>query len=368
MDSVTKTTRTSTENPREWGYAFDVAVCPLCDSTFVIKKGGLPRRCPQCYRDWIAPIESDTSQLPYAYPPEFVIRSRQSPHSIINNLEVYIRTIPYAPFDLAPDKLLERMQEIFLPTWLVDVDVEAIWQAEVGYEYQVVSHQDRYDENTGGWKSDEVTEARVRWEPRVGTLNRRYENISTPALEKEEALEVLIDVSDLSQAKDYDPEFVEEKLVHLPSRLPQDAWNSSELKIRAEVEQICRDAAGGEHIRQFEWEPDFRGQNWTLLLHPIFTTYYLDDHGEPQSILVHAISGNVHGSRRSSLKRAQRTAKIIIAIALSIFLFSLIATAFGVIYPPSLILAAIGLLLSILVGLFSLLPLGIAWQFNRFQK
>ena len=72
-----------------------------------------------------------------------------------------------------------------VPVWLVDGEVQAEWRAEAGYHYQVVSHQDRYEDRRGGWSSREVKETRTRWEPRLGRLKRAYQNLRAPALEEQ---------------------------------------------------------------------------------------------------------------------------------------------------------------------------------------
>jgi len=51
------------------------------------------------------------------------------------------------------------------------------------FNYEVVSHQERFSQNQGGWNSQEVTETRVRWELRRGRLDRVYSNNPIAALE-----------------------------------------------------------------------------------------------------------------------------------------------------------------------------------------
>ena len=45
-----------------------------------------------------------------------------------------------------------------------------------------------------------MTETRVRWEPRVGRLNRAYENVAAPALDDHRALMARLGNLNLSSA------------------------------------------------------------------------------------------------------------------------------------------------------------------------
>jgi hypothetical protein len=352
----------------EWKYDLLLANCPLCDWTFLLEKGVTTKRCPHCFRDSLIPVQDSASQLPYLKPPELVLPATQSPRTIFQSLESFIKKIPYAPAGLAPDILLERMEKIYLPTWLVDPDVEAVWRAEVGFNYEVVSHQDRYQDHIGGWTSSEVNEQRVRWEPRVGRLKREYSNVPAPALEDGRELTSFVDDFDLNQAREYSQEYVKDGLVRVPTRLPQDAWTEALPKIQSEARRECQEAAGADHIREFQWTPEFPKRDWTLLLRPVFTTFYFDDAGEIQVVYINAGNGSISGAQRASMKRAQRTARIVFAIALLGFLISLIIAAIGLVNPILLTLSGVGLTLSALIGLGAFIPIAIVWQFNRVQR
>jgi hypothetical protein len=70
----------------------------------------------------------------------------------------------------------------------------------------------------------------------------------------------------------------------------------------------CQQACRADHLREFTWQPEFSEQNWTLLLAPVYATFYLDDENKPQPILVNGQSGKLSGSRRASLDEPKKPA------------------------------------------------------------
>jgi hypothetical protein len=247
----------------------------------------------------------------------------------------------------------------------VDVEVNAVWEAEFGYDYQVVSHRERFDQNSGRWKTQEITEARIRWEQRVGRLNRTYHNIRTPALEEDARLTQRIGPFEASEAKQFEAALMLESYVSLPSRSKEDAWSAAVPSIQSAASTECRQAGTADHIRQFRWNPSFDNQVWTLLLLPMYTTYYLDDDNAPQIMLVNGQSGRLYGVRKASMKRARQTSLVIAAVAVAVFLLGIDLVLVSLLLPPVLIFGGIGIFLSILLGFSAIIPIGMVWQFNN---
>ncbi len=133
--------------------------------------------------------------------------------------------------------------------------------------------------------------------------------------------------------------------------------------VKKEVDDIL--AAEADHIRQFRWKPTYHNHNWTLLLLPIYTTYYLDDDGAPQVVLLHGQTGKVNGDRKASMKRARRISLMIVIAAIVIFLLSLVVAIGSMFLQPLIILGGVGFLLSILLVIMAVIPVGLVWQFNR---
>lgn len=348
-----------------WGTDVQVVVCETCDWRFVLPAETSLPRCPHCFGTELELLSGEVSELPYVAPPEQAVPFAVSEAQLTGGIETFAKGIPLPPKDLNPAALRARLQAIYLPRWWVDAEVAALWQAEVGFDYEVVSHQERYSDTVGGWQARKVHEGRVRWEPRAGRLRRTYENVMAPALEAEKALRAQFGDYDVTRARPYHVDMVRRAPVRLPDRVPAVAWADAEMALRRRAGDECRQAAKGDHIREYRWQPAYPKRNWTLLLLPAYTTYYLDDEQLPQPVLIHGQTGRVIGMRKASLKRAQRIALILGLMALIIFVLSSISLLAVAVAPPLLVLGGIGLLVGMVLGLSALAPLIVVWRFNR---
>jgi hypothetical protein len=332
-----------------WGVDLETAICEHCDWSYLLPAGLLPVYCPHCFHTLLTSLTGQVDDLLYSQPPELILPFTVSTEKLAQNIQTFARGIWFAPGDLNPQNLKERLQRIYLPMWLVDSDVQATWQGEAGFNYEVVSHRDQFVEKRGGWVSQQVTETRIRWEPRLGRLTRTYYNAVAPALEEHAQLQGKLGPSDLKAARPYHAQAL------------TDAFPS----IRETAIEECRRASSADHFRQFRWKATYPNLNWTLLLLPVYVTYYLDDKKNPQPILIHGQTGQLSGPRRASMKQAQRTALIIVGVAIAIFILSLMMAIVSISVQRLFPAAVIGLIVALIIGLLALIPIVIAWQFNR---
>jgi hypothetical protein len=156
-------------------------------------------------------------------------------------------------------------------------------------------------------------------------------------------------------------------VVSLPDRTPEDAWAAVVPAVRKRAAAECRRAADADHLRQFRWRPTTVNRHWTLLLLPVYSTYYEDDEGRPRGLLIHGQTGRIDGQRRGSMKRAQRRALIIGAVALAMLTVSLVLAAAGLIMPPLAVVGGLGGLVALIAGAGALVPIARVWLFNRGQ-
>jgi hypothetical protein len=351
-----------------WGAPVEAAVCERCDWRYLALEGQMPEDCPNCFQPGLVRLGVQVDQLPYAHPPELLLRHNLSTDQLADHITGFARGIPFAPHDLAPGNLNSRLLHIYLPMWLVDSQIEATWQAEIGFDYQVISHQDRFDQYRGGWSSRQVEETRVRWEPRLGRLERTYHNVVAPALEDSRRIEAWIGNFDLAEAGEYHQQALAGALVRLPDREPGDAWEAARPAFHSLAANECRRAAGGDHLRNYSWNPEYGDQHWSLLLLPVYRTYYLDDENRPQQVWIHARTGRMHGSRRASMKRARQASLVVLLVALFLFLLGGGLSAGALLMPALLPVGLLGLGLSLVVGLGAIFPVATVWWFNKGQS
>lgn len=278
----------------------------------------------------------------------------------------FSKSIPFAPADLVARNLFNRLQRVYLPVWLVDCRIQANWQAEAGFDYDVVSHQDHF--SGGKWISRQVKEGRIRWEARLGRLDREYNNIQAAAMEEHLAILQSLGRYSSEKARQIEPDFLKSSSLRLPNRSAKDAWSDAEMALMSAAAEDCRKAASAGHIRDFRWLPEFEDQNWTLLLLPVFSTYYMDDSGTENPVFLHGQSGHVAGFRKPSLKRARTLSLALFLASAAVFLFSLLAAAASVALPALLVVTVIGIVAALGLGLSSIYPLAAVWWFNRNQN
>jgi hypothetical protein len=259
--------------------------------------------------------------------------------------------------------LKQRAQRYWIPLWLVDGQVRATWQARVGYDYQVVSYQDRYRDGAG-WQSQEVQETRKRWEPRAGRLDRRYENLPAPALDDHRKLMGRLGDYALERRESYETNAIEASVVRIPTLEPEAAWPGAQAALLRAARTECRKAAEADHIRDFTAEAQYDNLNWTLLLLPAYVTWYKEgDHIWP--LLINGQSGRVSGVRRASTKKASIVSLVVGAIALIMLLLGGVLALAGLLFPPLLAVGGTILLVGLLPTIMAPIPIITAWTANR---
>ncbi len=347
-----------------WGDGWVLEGCAGCNGVFVLPPQKVSQRCPFCGQAALAQMDPTDDRPVYTQPPELVVPFHAAESELRAGLSKFAKSIWLAPADLNEGTLLSRMQPVYLPLWLVDVQVQGEWQAEMGFDYEIVSHREEYQHNK--WQTERVKEQRVRWEPRLGRLNRRYDNQAAPALEEQEQVEAKIGRFDLSKSRPFQPGDLASKIVHLPNRPPEDAWNEAEVALKTAVAQDCLLASKADHIRDFKWSPRFAHRQWTQLLLPLYTSYYLDDENRAQMVLLHGQSGRLHGAKRASMKRARRVAGIILVVAAVLLLLTLVLLGLGfTVADDALAWAGLVGVLAVGVGGTAVIPPLYAWYVNN---
>ena len=351
-----------------WGIELETAACEHCNWSYLLPPAESQPVCPHCFQGKLERIGDADAGLPYSHPPELTIPFSIPQDVLERNLQNFARSIPIAPRDLNSQNLISRLQRIFLPMWLVDAEVRASWQSEVGFDYDVVSHQDRFSDSRGGWSSQRVTETRIRWEPRMGRLDRKYKNVTAPALEEHSRIAAQLGEHQLEAAQDYRAASIEDASVRLPSRTHEDAWPDAIPALRAFAADECQRASGAKHQRDFRWSPGYSNKNWTQVLLPVYTTHYFDDESAPQTLIIHGQTGKISGARRASMKRARTTSLVIAAVASLLGFPSLLAAVLPILTEGIRSVAGCALGLSFLLGILSIIPVAVVWQFNRRRR
>jgi hypothetical protein len=355
-------------DPSPWGVNLNATYCEKCDWHLLLPADMTPPTCPNCHQAILTPLGDDREETAGSFVPELYLPFTAGADDLERNIQAFAGNIWFAPPDLKAATLKDRLQQLYLPVWLVDTDVNAIWQAETGFNYEAITHREQYSQSRAGWVSEELTETRVNWEPRVGQLQRTYHNVPAPALEEHQKLMQKLGRYGLENGQAYHAGVAKQAIIRLPNRAPADAWPDATPALQQDAAEECRQASGADHIREFKWNSKYHNQNWTLLLLPAYATYYLDDEQQAQPVFMHGQTGQLSAPRRASMKQARRMAIIIVAIAMVIFTVSLVIGLISFLVPLLFLVAGLGIVIAVMAGMLAIAPVMMVWQFNRSQK
>ena len=350
-----------------WGVPLTAVHCAHCGEAHLVPEytlskaegDAIPRLCPLCLQGPVTPQPAYLRDEP----PEQALPYGVSERQLAGILERWTQSMWFRPADLKAPTLAQRARRYLIPLWLVDGRVEATWRADVGFDYQAVSYQDRYSD-WKGWSSEEVREGRVRWEPRVGRLNRTYENVVAPALDDHRTLMGRLGDFDLSQRVAYSPEAVSGAAVRIPTLEPEAAWPGAEGAFVRAAGEECGQAAGADHIRDLTLQATYHDLNWTLLLLPAYVTWYRE--GERTwPVLVNGQNGRVSGVRRASARKANTTSLILGGMALVLFVIGGLMALLGAALPPVAVVGGVLLVVGLFLAVLAPIPAIGVWASNR---
>ncbi len=342
-----------------WGRPLQPARCPQCSIAHLIPKEMETALCPACFGARLDP--QPTVIRPE--PPELLLDFAITPAQVKVRFSDWLKGVWLRPKELDSGVLAQRLTRIFLPMWLVDSKVTGSWQAQMGYNYQVASSQEVF--RNGGWTTRKLTETRIRWEARSGTVERAYQNLSIPALDEHTRLMRALGKYKLDAASKYSAAPLERASVRVPSLLPEAAWPLAKSGFDRLTAKDCQKAADAQHVDEFVIEADYQDQNWTQLLLPVYTTAYRDESGKVHPILIHGQNGKIFGIKRASQRQARNWSLGLAAVALICFVLGLLFAAGAALLPPLGILSLLFFGGALLAGITAPIPAFWAWNFNR---
>jgi hypothetical protein len=344
-----------------WGLPLQPAGCPQCKQVYLVEAARLGGACPGCATGRLEPQPARLRPEP----PELLIPFQQSPADLRPVIDKFIKPVWLRPDDFNPRSLLQRLTPVYWPMWLVDSDLSGDWQAEMGYDYQVKSTQESFAQ--GSWKTHELVETRIRWEPRLGQLNRHYDNAAAPALNDADAIAARIHATSRQPAVPYSPAALSQAVIRVPDLHPENAWPLAQAALHQAAAEECRQAAQAQHLRNYAIHATYANLHWTQLLQPMYATYYLDDQGRPQIVLVNGQSGAIGGPRRASQRKGCLWSGIGLGSSAFLLLIYVLLVLLGKSIPALASLAVMTICLALGLVVLSVILAAWPWQWNRTQ-
>jgi hypothetical protein len=349
------------ENKDIWNSGRQPAGCPNCGRVFLVQGSQIGMPCPLCHQ---ALLSTQPARVRIAEP-ELMVPFGINQATLNTIYQNVVNSVWIKLENFQTETLLKRTIPVFWPMWLVDCEIDGHWQMETGFDYQVKSSKDFYA--NGQWQSRVQIEGRVRWEPRLGKIKSRVDNVTAPALEEHQNREQMTGTTPLNRSRAFDPSLLGGALIEVPDLPPEEAWKMAQPRVNEAAEQICTEAAGAQHSRNFSVTADYQNLNWTQFLLPMYVTYYEDDDGQPQFLVVNGMTGTVQGPRLGSREHGNRIAGIVAAVAGGLFVLALMGLLLTLVFPPVGVLAAILAVLGLGTGIGAIFPAVWPNQWNHKQ-
>jgi hypothetical protein len=346
-----------------WGMPLQPAACPVCKQVYLLIPGQGNQSCPLCEHAVLVPqpsawLRPATPELVLPFNPDL-------PNRIPDLLEAFVEDVWLKPEDFSAATLQQRLRPVYESRWLVDGQVVGSWQAETGFNYQVKSSQESY--SSGSWNSQERVETRIRWEKRLGQINRSYQNISVPAFSRSQLMENLVGGYDTRPSLPYSPAMVGQAVVHIPDLQPDEVWLAAQSQFNQAAAADIQAACQAQHTRNVSLHADYPSLNWTQLLLPLYSTFYRDDDGQVHSIFINGQSGQIGGVRLASQRKGWQWAGILGGSALAALIGAILFFLAGTLFPPVAVLGIILIIAAIVLGISAIFPAVSPWQWNRSQ-
>jgi hypothetical protein len=362
MPESTPSTPIIEESQTLWDTDRQPAGCTHCQRGFLVQELFLNTVCPLCRQGKLEPqpLRMRLEQ------PEQVLPFRINQHKLHAIYENFVSEVWIKPDDFTSDLLLKRSIPVFWPLWLVDSDISGSWQMEAGFDYQVESTKEIFA--SGQWQSQKNIETRVRWEPRLGKISTHVSNVAVPALTDHQNRQQMTGQYAIDQANAFDPTQLGNALMEIPNLPPEDAWPLAKPQVDKTAAKICANAAGAQHLRHFTLKATDDNLTWTQFFLPLYATFYTDDEGQPQSLIVNGETGAIHGPQLASRKKGLQIAGILAGGSGLLLVLALIGLLLTAVFPPAGIFAAVIGVLGIGLGISAIIPAVWPGQWNRKQE
>lgn len=269
------------------------------------------------------------------------------------------KAVPWFGALHTPEKMAGDAILALWPRWLVDVQAQGHWAAEVGFAEEVEAVREHFA--AGKWRTEREREWRDRFEARAGTLSLRVHNVGAPALSHHDFLTAFSEMGE-----PWDARLAGNATIVLPNFTPEVAWPWAQPGVEASLGELVARATGGRTAASAQWQVRYTQPTWTWLLRPVWTIPVQTD--DASALLwVDAVSGKVWGAVPASRRRARRW---LVGAGLSAALLAalgLLLGAVGLLFPPLWILALVSFLAAVVpiaVGFWAWVSVG-NWETAR---
>jgi DNA-directed RNA polymerase subunit RPC12/RpoP len=334
-----------------WGTARTSLQCQNCGAETSLPPGNLTHTCPFCGSNRV--VQQDAPQE--ALRPRFLIPFQVEASRCQQITREWLGSSWMTPKSLRETARVADFRPVYLPYWTFDARTDAPWRAQVGHTVT----ERYYDAGSKSWK----TRTKTVWRWESGRARRRFDDMLVPGTSRLSAL-LLSRVQDFDTGAlvPYAPAFLAGMLAQAYNVQLEAAWANVRERMREETRQACRRQASTSQIRNFSMALDFADESWRYVLLPVYVAVYRYE-GESYQVLINGQTGTIAGQRPVDWNKVWLAVAGMLAPGVLLGLLGLLASALGLVLPPSLIAGG-----GILVVAFILLVIGIVFAVITITK
>jgi predicted RNA-binding Zn-ribbon protein involved in translation (DUF1610 family) len=182
---------------------------------------------------------------------------------------------------------------VYVPYWTFDADVRSEWSADAGYYYYVTV---MVPVTRNGRTTLQPRQVRkIRWVPAWGKRRDKYDDLLVHASRGvSEELARRLGGYDTSKLVPYRPEYLAGFLAEEYQLDLEGAWSVARDDIVAKQRQRCAGDVPGDTHRALNVHNEIDDVRWKHVLLPMWSLSYRF-HGKHYPVLVHGVTGKVHG-------------------------------------------------------------------------
>jgi predicted RNA-binding Zn-ribbon protein involved in translation (DUF1610 family) len=305
------------EAARGLGIAMRVTRCGTCGARVSFESASTAEQCVYCGSATVLDQETNRNALR----PESLIPLTVSQAEVEQAFQRWIRGLWFRPGALKKTSRFHAVG-VYVPFWTFDCRVHSSWSADAGYHYWVSVP---YTTTVNGKTVVRMRqERRTRWVPAWGERDDVFDDelvLASRGLAP--AMVERLGGFDTQGLVPYRPEYLagwsaEEYQVDL-----EQGWALGQQAIEERQRARCAGDVPGDTHRFLRVENRIADVRWKHVLLPIWTLHYRW-RGKDWSVLVHGVTGRVHGHAPLSVW------KILIALALVTLVVAVIVAVIAV--------------------------------------
>jgi DNA-directed RNA polymerase subunit RPC12/RpoP len=268
-----------------WGAERRLLHCDNCGAELSLPENALSITCPFCTSNKVNVRVAPIDQLR----PHVIIPFKIQKDITRKNLQEWLGKGWFHPDGLAGSVVVNHFTGIYLPFWTFSADIDARWEAEVGYE-RTVRH---FDKATSTWQNR--TEIDWRWE--AGNVVIDVTDTLVPGSTHASALILKkLEPYNLNEMTEYNPDFLAGWQANTYDVPLEEAWKVGKETMRERSKRACYANIPTSHVRSFSMDADFKNEVWRIVLLPVYISAYRFEEKIYQ-VMINGQTGAVAGQK-----------------------------------------------------------------------